>query len=725
MNEKLNPEDMNRDNSPHDKRLIIGWVESLEFIATHYHLSVSPENLRVKARWVTEQCNEKELRKLAQHSGLQMRFIDSDMSVINSWRLPVAIELNDGQVAVITGIVADQVQLIFSGDQGTESNIPRQRLQESVRRIAILRPMESPADARVDNYLEPVKKHWIRDIVFSDRKSYGYIFLASVITNLMALGGVLFSMQVYDRVIPAQSEPTLYVLFGGVLLSILFAWAMRSARTRITDLLGKKADLRISDRVFDHALRIRNSARPQSTGAFISQLKELESVREMMTSTTVAAVADLPFFILFSLVFWSIAGWLVIVPLLAFIALLLPGIVLQPKLRELVRAGMRESSLRNAMLVETVQGLEDIKILQAEPRFLNRWNYYNTVNADAGLKLRDLLSKLNNWIQTVQGSTFAVVVFLGAPHVISGQITTGVLVAASILSSRMLAPLSGIAQLLNRWQQAKMSSVALDKLMQMPMDNPESSSRVTRPSLMGNYEIRDATFGYNPENPVLKIPALDIKQGQRIALLGRNGAGKSTLLQALAGLMEPLAGNVILDGVTLSHIDPADVRRDVSFLTQNARLFYGTIRENLLLGYPQGTDDEIIAALKAAGAWDFVSHLRDGWDHVMAEGGGGLSGGQRQSLLLARLLLRNPSTLLLDEPTASLDEIAEKMVMQQLMAMPGDYTLIIATHRPAVLQIVDRVIVIDNGKIVLDGPRDDVLRRLSGAPDQPSAEGRK
>jgi len=717
MNSTPETEPVSGSVTPQQKQLIDGWVEALEFISTHFQLSVSPENLKVKARWITEQCDEKELRKLAQHSGLNMRFIETDLSVINSWRLPVAVELDGGQVAVITAVSTGQLKWVLSGDRGIESLISIDEVQASIRRIAILRPMETPADARVDSYLEPVKKHWIRDIVFSDKKSYGYIFLASVITNLMALGGVIFSMQVYDRVIPAQSEPTLYVLFGGVLLSIVFAWVMRSARTRITDLLGKKADLRISDRVFDHALRIRSSARPQSTGAFISQLKELESVRDMMTSTTIAAVADLPFFILFSIVFWSIAGWLVVVPLLAFVALLLPGLILQPKLRELVRSGMRESSLRNAMLVEAVQGLEDIKILQAEPRFLNKWNYYNTVNADAGLKLRDLLSKLNNWIQTVQGSTFAVVVFLGAPHVISGDITTGVLVAGSILSSRMLAPLSGIAQLLNRWQQAKMSSIALDKLMQMPIDNPESSARVSRPSLSGNYEIRESSFGYIPNQAVLNIKSLDIRQGERIAVLGRNGAGKSTLLQALAGLIEPFSGSVILDGVTLAHIDPADVRRDISFLTQNARLFYGTIRDNLLIAFPLATDAELISALKAAGAWDFISHLQDGWDHVVAEGGAGLSGGQRQSLLLARLLLRNPSTLLLDEPTASLDEIAEKMVMEQLKVMPGNCTVIIATHRPAVLQIVDRIIVVDNGKIVLDGPRNDVLNRLSHVPN--------
>jgi len=461
----------------------------------------------------------------------------------------------------------------FSGDQGLEVVRGIDELRAAVHAMAVLRPLHNAPDSRVDSYIRPVEPHWLRRIVFADLRPYAHVFVASLIANLMALAGVIFSMQVYDRVIPAQSQPTLYVLFGGVVLALLCAWAMRDARTRIADLLGKRADLRISDRVFGHALHVRNTARPRTTGTFVSQLRELEPVREMLTSTTVAAVADLPFFLLFCVVFWAIAGWLVVVPLGAFVLLLLPSVLAQSKLRALVQESMRESSLRNAMLVEAVQGIEDIKLLQAEARFQNQWNHYNAVNATAGLRLRQLLSRLNNWQQTVQGGAFAVVVLLGAPQVMAGQMSTGVLVAASILASRMLAPLASLTQVLNRWQQARIAAQGLEQLMNLPVDHAPDGSRVHRPCLQGEYEMRQATFSYDGEQVVLRVKELRIRPGERIAVLGRNGAGKSTLLQALSGLRPPHAGEVLLDGVRLAHIDPADVRRDVALLTQNARLF--------------------------------------------------------------------------------------------------------------------------------------------------------
>ncbi|MCY1507664.1 Toxin RTX-I translocation ATP-binding protein [compost metagenome] len=425
-----------------------------------------------------------------------------------------------------------------------------------------------------------------------------------------------------------------------------------------------------------------------------------------------AAVADLPFFFVFCVLFWFIAGWLVLVPLAACVLLIVPSLLAQPRLRALAQAGMRESSLRNAMLVEAVQGIDDIKVLQAEPRFQNQWNHYNAVNADSGLQLRALLNTLSNWTQTVQGAAFAFVVFFGAPLVMDGHMSTGVLVAASILSTRMLAPLAGVTQVLNRWQQAKVAGEALDQLMKLPVDHPPHETRVHRPAVQGDYALRDAVFSHDGQTTALHVKALHIGAGERIAVLGRNGAGKSTLLQALSGLLEPRAGSVLLDGVSMAHIDPADVRRDVGLLAQDARLFHGTLRENLQMGTPHATDAELVAALQATGAWAFVRRLPTGLDHPLLEGGRGLSGGQRQSLLLARLLLRRPGVLLLDEPTASLDEVAEREVIEQLRALPAGRTLVLATHRPAVLEAVDRILVVDGGAVVLDGPREQVMARL-------------
>lgn len=706
-------------------RLRTGWCNAVLMVAAHYQLNASPEHIRLASQWNDAAPIEDQAREMAREAGLSLQLVQPRLADLSPWRLPVVVQLDDGQVAVVTALGEDggSLTLAMSGDGGATTVHAREELQPHVRRLAVLRPLQSARDPRIDEYIAPVEDNWLRRLVLVDWRPYAHILIASFVTNLMALAGVIFSMQVYDRVVPAQSMPTLYVLSGGVLLSLVFAWVMRDARMRITDLLGKRADLRISDRVFGHALRVKNSARPRSTGVFVSQIRELEPVRDMLTSTTIAAAADLPFFLLFCVIFWFISGWLVLVPLAAFLLLMIPSLLAQPRLRELAQTGTREASLRNAMLVEAVQGIEDIKVLQAEQRFQNQWNHYNAVNADSGLQLRDLLNRLNNWMQTVQGGAFAVVIFFGAPHVIAAEISTGVLVASSILVSRMLAPLSSLTAVLNRWQQAKIAARSLDQLMKLPVDDPQDATCVHRPALRGAFELRDATFSYDGENPALTVKALKIAPGERIALLGRNGAGKSTLLQALSGLMEPVAGAILLDDVQLSHIEPADVRRDVGLLTQNARLFHGTLRENLKLGAPLASDEQLLAALSAAGALAYVQRLPLGLDHPVMEGGLGLSGGQRQGILLARLLLREPRVLLLDEPTTALDDATEAEVIARLRQLPADHTLVVATHRLAVLEAAERILVVDGGTIVMDGPKAEVLARLRGpAPAQPQSQ---
>ncbi|MDN5843971.1 MAG: type I secretion system permease/ATPase [Alcaligenaceae bacterium] len=711
----MKPSDMPGIDSDAADRLpqpLAGWLDAVVAVAAHYRLNVSRERMRVALSWGESGRLQDNVREAARQAGLRLQWVRPRLDGLTSWRLPIAVQLRDGQVAVVTAITDEGLRLAFSGDQGLDSTVDAAQLHSAVVAMAVMRPLSSAPDSRVDDYFKPVERHWLRSTVFADLRPYAHVMLASFVANLMALAGIIFSMQVYDRVIPAQSWPTLYVLFSGVLLAIVLSWVMRDARQRIIDVVGKRSDLRISDRVFGHALRVRNSARPRATGTFVAQLKELEPVRDMLTSTTVAAIADLPFFLLFCLIFWYIAGSLVWVPLAAFVLLLIPSLLAQRRLRALAQETMRESSLRSSLLVEAVQGIEDIKLTQSEPGFQNRWNHYNAVDADANLRLRTLMHRLGNWTQTVQGGAFAFVVFFGAPMVMAGELSTGVLVAASILSSRMLAPLAGVAQVLNRWQQARVATEALDQLMQLPTDHADDSTRVHRPALMGRYELRQALFSYDGTVPALRVATLTIAPGERIAVLGRNGSGKSTLLQALSGLLEPQMGSVVLDDVPLAHIDPADVRRDVSLLTQNARLFYGSLRENIQLGAPHATDTELVTALKQAGAWEFVQRLPTGLDYPVMEGGLGLSGGQRQGLLLARLLLRSPTVLLLDEPTAMLDEIAERSVIAQLRELTAGRTLVVATHRPALLDIVDRVLVLDKGAVVLDGPRDQVLEAL-------------
>lgn len=689
------------------------WLDAILSVATHYRLEISRESLRLASAWEKDQELALMVQSLARQAGLVVRFVEPDIPRLTPLRLPIVVQMRDGQVAVINTMDSEQVGLTYSGDGGLGSVKTIESLQADVVSMVVMRPAQAVPDMRVDDYIKPYERNWLRKIVLSDLRPYRHIMTASFVVNILALAGILFSRQVYDRVVPAQSYPTLYVLFGGVLIALFFAFLLRHARMRIIDVMGKRADIRMSDLMFGHALRTKNSARPKATGTFIAQLRELEHVREVMTSTTIAALADMPFFFFFCWIFWYLAGPLVWIPVAAFVFLVVPSLFAQRKLRELAQASMRENSLRNALLVEAVQGNEDIKVLQAEQRFQNQWNHYNAVSAEVSLKLRSVLNTLNAWVQTVQSSAFAVVVFFGAPLVMDGDMTTGALVACSILAARMIAPLAGLAQVMNRWQQAKVSMESLDHIMKLPVDHPEGEKRIHRPHIKGVFEIQNGIFSYDQQTPALQISSLSIQPGERIAILGKNGAGKSTLLQVLSGLMEPIAGTVLLDGISMAHIDPADVRRDIGLMSQNARLFHGSLRDNLILGAPNATDDEIVHSLKSTGAWQFVSALPMGLDHMVQEGGLGLSGGQRQSLLLSRLMIRQPSVILLDEPTASLDEAAENQIISTLSALSPDKTLVIATHRKSVLALVDRVVVVGNGRIVLDDTSQNVTGKLN------------
>jgi ATP-binding cassette subfamily C protein LapB len=393
--------------------------------------------------------------------------------------------------------------------------------------------------------------------------------------------------------------------------------------------------------------------------------------------------------------------------------MLAPGLLLQRKLAALAQEHVQESTLRNAVLVESVQGLEDIKLMQAETRFLQQWNSYIRITAQTGMKSRRLTQGLLSWGTTIQGLVYAVVIVVGAPMVINGDITTGAIVAASQLSSRMIAPMAALCGVLARWQQAKAAKSGIDSIMQLPVENGEDSQRLHRDVLHGNYQFTDTAFRYRPDSPTvpLRVGKLEINAGERIAVLGRNGAGKSTFLQALIGGVPLEQGELRLDSLSLPHIDVADLRRNTGLMTQNARLFHGSLRDNLTLGAPQARDEEIIAALEMCGADILVRKLPHGLDHVVMEGGLGLSGGQRQSLLLARLILRDPNIVLLDEPTASLDEHTERDFLDRLGNWLAGRTLIIATHRSAVLSIVNRVLVLKDGALVMDMPKEQAMAR--------------
>ncbi len=701
-----------------NEQALSNWAHVISHVAAHYRVVCSPGTIQANAPWFKDKSMVSALTQLSRQAGLSFHLLSAPEKAIAQWRLPVVVNLTNGQLGIIEQFDGeDTVEICLIDGERQTNRVALSALLPDIRFVAALRPLSALKDSRVDAYISRFSPDWLKELVMQDLRPYGPVMLAAFLINVLSLSGILFSMQVYDRVIPAQSYPTLYVLASGVLLAVVFGFVLRVARGHIMDVLGKRADMRVSDRVFSHALRLRNSAVPRSTGSFISQLRELEQIREMITSSTISTIVDLPFFFMFIIVLAIISPQLAWIAPVAAILMVLPGILLQKKLALLANQSAHEATLRNAVLVESVQGLEDIKLMQAENRFLQQWNSYIRITAESDLRTRQLSQGLISWGMTVQSLVYAAVILFGAPLVIEGDMTTGAMVAASMLASRMIAPMANLCGVLARWQQVKAAKQGLDSIMQLPVETQRDESLVHQDIFHGHYLFENAQFRYHSEDQriPLRIARLEIQAGERIAVLGRNGAGKSTLLQALAGGVDLVNGDVRLDNLSMAQIDMADLRRNIGFLSQNARLFYGTLRENLTLGAPHASDAAIFEALEISGAGNFVKHLPKGLDHAIMEGGAGLSGGQRQSILLARMLLRSPNIVLLDEPTASLDDHTEREFIQRLGDWLGNRTLIVATHRVPMLELVERVLVLKDGQLVMDAPKAQALSNSRAA----------
>lgn len=693
------------------------WINVMVRAAGRFGLPADAPAVRQQMRWFENLPLNARLERLSGLMGLQVRVVELEKMRWNAQNLPVIVQLESGELMLLETIDADGLVAYWLSEGG---DLVREEALETLLtrvkpEVVMLGIAARGRDSRIDDFTRPWEEHWFWRHFRHARRKLSEIALASVLGNVLALAGILFSMQVYDRVIPAQSIPTLWVLFIGVLFAALLEFMIRLARTHVSDIMGKHIDLNVSSLFFARAMAIKNDARPKSTGSFISQLREIDQVRELLTSTTVGAAMDIPFVLLFLGIMALVGGPLVIIPLIAIPLIVIPGILVQWPMAKLAKEGMRESAIRNAVLVESIEGVEDIKALQAEPYFQRQWEHTHAVGANIGMKQRIWGARLSGWASTVQQITYAGMLVFGCYLVMEGNITTGTLVACSLLSSRTIAPLMQLTMVFSRWQHAKMAMNGLDDLLKKPLDKSADQKMAHCPVLAGHYQVQKVQYSYDPEkgDQAVQIDGLEIKPGERVAILGKTGAGKSTLLKLLSGQAQASKGKMIIDGVDMAHIDPMDVRRQVGYLSQDSRLFFGTLRQNLMLGHPHATEAELIQALRISGAIGMVQQDAASLDRLINEGGRGLSGGQRQMVLLSRLIVRNPQIVLLDEPTASMDEQLEAWVIRQLQQWLTGRTLVLVTHRPALLNLVDRIVVMENGKVIADGPRDTLLQQAA------------
>ena len=558
--------------------------------------------------------------------------------------------------------------------------------------------------------------HWFWGEIKSYKRIMFEVCLGSLVANLLAVAVALFALQVYDRVIPHQSVATLWVLAIGAGLAMVLEACLRIARARLMDGAGRQMELRIQTLLMNRLLGMQAGLKGKTPSGTFAAVREFSSIREFFTASTIGTLTALPFIFLFLALVASIGGPVVWVLIVGGILMVLPSFFMQKKMMRLTLETQGASTKASRLLHEAIYDVDTIKAHRGEERFRRIWGELNALSSLATSEQRKLSATLTFWSQGVQQATYVSAVVVGTFLVFQGAFTVGTIIAVGILTSRTLGPLTGLAGTLARWSNVKAALEALDGVAEAPQDADEGRSYLRRSSLQGGYELRALTYTYDEEAAdTLDIPALRIKPGQKVAILGANGSGKSTLLKVLSGLHRPTTGRVLIDGVDMGQVMARDLRRGIGYLSQEVRLFAGTLRENLNLTLLERDDDRMFAALDFAGLGPFVRNHPKGLDLVIRDGGEGLSIGQRQSIGWARLWLQDPKVCLLDEPTAALDQTLESTLVDRLHTWLDGRTAIIATHRVPILALTDRTMILQNGRLTVDGPKDEVLAHLQNA----------
>jgi ATP-binding cassette, subfamily C, bacterial LapB len=690
-------------------------LECLLFMSQHHGMGNTHEALTAGLPLQSGMLTPELLPRAAHRAGFVVDYFSSSLDVIPTLLLPCILLMKDGGAVVLLSIDKStyQVDLFFPQGGLGQQKVPLTLLTEEYSGNGFYIKRRLQFDARAPEVLKPRNGHWFWGTLLESLPIYKDVLIASILINIFAIASPIFTMNVYDKIVPNLAFDSLWVLAIGVSLVFTFDIAIRQLRSYFIDIAGKKSDLLLSAKIFSKVLGIRMESRPNSTGAFARHLQEFESIREFFTSATVSALIDLPFAFLFLLVIWIFSGVLVVVPLLAILSMIVYSFYIQAPLRQSIEESSRLSSQKYATVIEAIAGLESVKIHNAEGQFQFRWEQAVSHMANASITTRKITNMVSGLANYVQQMTTVALIVLGVYQISEGNLTQGGMIAAVMLAGRAIGPLIQLSVLSTRYNQAKSALLLLENIMQSPSEREDDKRYLDYENLTGKIELEDVSFNYpDAEQQALKQLTVRIQPGEKIAVIGRIGAGKTTLEKLILGLYKPVLGSVRLDGFELSQLHPATIRDNIGCVPQDFTLFYGSIRQNILLGHPHATDAQILRAAQRSGVSQFTNHDPNGLERQVGEGGRNLSGGQRQSIALARAILLDPPILILDEPTANMDNRSESLVKRDLANLPAETTLLLITHRTSMLDIVDRIIVLEQGMVVADGAREFVLQQL-------------
>jgi ATP-binding cassette subfamily C protein LapB len=655
------------------------------------------------------------LVRAAEAGGLSARLVRRTLHELPESVLPAVLLITPRDACILVRRDGQGNAVVLTAASGFgEETLALTQLEAVYAGYALLARPAHRFDSRIEDEAVPDRRGWLRGAVLRAWPIYTEVMVASVLVNVLGLVFPLFTMNVYDRVVPNHALDTLWALAIGALVVVGFELVIRTLRAYLVDVAGRKIDVMLSASIHQRVMGVTMKDRPQSVGGFLSGLTEFESFREFLTSATITTLVDLPFALLFIAALFWIGGPIAWICVVAIPIVLLASLIVQAAMAGVVERSMKLSAQRQAGLVESLVGLETIKVTNAQGLMQQRWEQTVAEIARLGLRSRLLSSGSVNFASFVQQVAGIAVVVYGVLLIGDDRLTLGGLIACSILCGRALAPLGQLAGLITRFNQSRSALRSADRLMQLQVERPEGRVFVSRPRLQGEIEFRGVTFAYpGQQGAALQDVSFRIGAGERVAIIGRTGSGKTTIEKLVLGLFEPASGAVLVDGTDLRQIDPAALRRDIGHVPQDVTLFFGTVRSNITLGAPHADDAAILRASRIGGVDAFVDGSPSGFDLQVGERGERLSGGQRQAIAIARAELTRPPVLLLDEPSSALDNGSEEQFKARLAAELGGRTLVLITHRSSLLSLVDRLIVVDHGRVVADGPKEAVLTALA------------
>jgi len=629
--------------------------------------------------------------------------------------LPVVLLLDEQSACVLLERSADgaSVRVIFPELGEAAVDLPTAQLEARYSGRALYARPRTRYDARTPAVKAVRGEHWFWGVIAENRRLYRDVLLAAFLTNLFAVAMPLFMMNVYDRVVPNQAFDTLWVLSAGIAIIVLGDLMLKVMRSRFVDLASSRADVKLSAFIMERVLGMRMEQRPASAGSFAANLRAFESVRDFIGSATVVAFIDLPFALIFFLVIGWIAPMMLIPLFIGAAVLLLYALAVQGRMHTLTETTYRASAQRNATLIEGLVGFETLKALAAEAPIQRKWEQSAALLARVGAQLRLLSASSGHTAAFVQGTVTVAIVILGVYLIGARELTMGGLIACSMLASRAMAPIGQVAGLLVQYHTASTALSSLEEVMQREVERPDGANFITRGRIEGAIEFKDVSFNYpGQSNASLRNVSFRLKAGERVAILGRIGSGKTTLEKLILGLYRPTSGAVLIDGIDLRQLDPAELRRHIGYVQQDVMLFYGSLRDNITLGAPLADDADVLKAATLSGIVELVNQQPEGFDMLVGERGESLSGGQRQGVAIARAVINDPSILLLDEPTSSMDHSSEEDIKKRLQQFVPGKTVVLVSHRTSLLDLVERIIVMDAGRIVADGPKEQVIQAL-------------